>query len=72
MIAIYSVAKQLMFFLKEPTFSHVLAASKEIYFLIPEIFLVQNVGFFGGGINYPLWQMCALIVSSFLYMVYCA
>lgn len=22
---------------------------------IPEIFLIQNIGFFNGGINYPLW-----------------
>lgn len=31
---------------------------------LPEIFLLQNVGIFTGGINYPLWQICCLIVVS--------
>lgn len=29
-----------------------------------EIFLLQNVGIFGGGANYPLWQLCTLLVVS--------
>lgn len=33
---------------------------------LPEIFLIQNIGIFNGGINYPLWQMCTLIVGSYL------
>lgn len=38
------------------------------YNLIPEIFMVQNIGIFPGGINYPLWQLCVLIVvSHFIY-----
>lgn len=35
---------------------------------LPEIFLLQNLGIFDGGINYPLWQLCTLIfVSHVLY-----
>lgn len=33
---------------------------------LPEIFLLQNIGVFPGGINYPLWQMCCLIVACHL------
>lgn len=32
--------------------------------LLPEVFLLQNVGVFDGGINYPMWQLCSLIVVS--------
>lgn len=31
---------------------------------LPEIFLVQNIGWYQGGINYPLWFLCVLIISS--------
>ncbi len=33
---------------------------------LPEVLLIQNVGVFNGGINYPLWQMCTLLIGSFL------
>lgn len=43
-----------------------------IYKLIPEVLLLQNTGFFGGGINYPLWQVCALVICGyFLYAILC-
>lgn len=31
---------------------------------LPEMFLVQNLGIFHGGLNYPLWQLCTLIFAS--------
>lgn len=31
---------------------------------LPEIFMLQNIGVFSGGINYPLWQLCTLLVVS--------
>lgn len=35
--------------------------------IVPEIFLMQNTGFFvKGGINYPLWQMSVLFITSFI------
>lgn len=44
----------------------------DLYELMPEFFLVQNIGFFNGGLNYPLWQMCALIISGyFIYALLC-
>ena len=42
----------------------VVSLSKLFFKSLPEIFLVQNVGIFPGGINYPLWQLCTLIVVS--------
>ena len=37
---------------------------KDFLTSLPEIFLLQNIGVFSGGINYPLWQLCTLIVVS--------
>ena len=35
--------------------------------IVPEIFLLQNTGFFiTGGINYPLWQISVLFIVSFI------
>ncbi len=31
---------------------------------LPEIFLLQNVGIYAGGINYPLWFLCDCIIAS--------
>ena len=44
----------------------------DLYELIPELFLLQNVGFFNGGMNYPLWQVCALLICGyFIYALLC-
>ena len=42
--------------------------AQKLYELIPELLLIQNIGIFEGGINYPLWQMCTLLISG--YFVY--
>ncbi len=34
--------------------------------LLPELFLVQNIGWYNGGINYPLWQISSLYVASYI------
>lgn len=40
----------------------------KIYDTLPEFFMLQNSGFYVGGMNYPLWQVCnMLIVGYFLY-----
>lgn len=34
---------------------------------LPELLFLQNIGIFNGGINYPLWQLCVLIVVSHIW-----
>lgn len=36
----------------------------EFFRSLPELMMLHNTGIFDGGINYPLWQLCSLIVSS--------
>lgn len=40
-----------------------------IFKSIPEFFLLQNVGFFYGGINYPLWYISVMLVSEILIFI---
>ena len=42
----------------------VLKFEERINNVLPEAFLVQNIGIFDGGINYPLWQLCTLVIAS--------
>lgn len=37
----------------------------KIYNLIPELFMMQNIGFYDGGLNYPLWQISTLVISGY-------
>ena len=37
----------------------------DLFKLLPEILLIQNIGIFKGGINYPLWYLSVLIISGY-------
>lgn len=41
-----------------------LVLADKIKIFLPEIFLIQNIGIFDGGVNYPLWQLSTLIIAS--------
>ncbi len=71
-LALYLLLQQLYTFFSNPDYKQISSIAKFLYGLIPEVFLVQNTGFFGGGINYPLWQLCALIICGyFIYGLLC-
>ncbi len=38
---------------------------KNVFTSISEVLLLQNVGIFNGGINYPMWYLSTLIVAGF-------
>lgn len=65
-LALYTVVKALW---DSKTFSSV---AHTVYKLIPELFLMQNAGFFSGGLNYPLWQVCTMVIAGyFIYGLLC-
>lgn len=39
----------------------------EFFRSLPELLMLYTTGIFEGGINYPLWQLCALVVVSHLF-----
>lgn len=62
----YYIAAFLIMFVAKAVdgFAGVGATVETFFTSLPEMFLLQNIGVFSGGINYPLWQMCCLIVIS--------
>lgn len=73
MIFLYPYIKDIILILKRSNPEHTIKDFIiQIYDLIPEVFMVQNIGIYQGGINYPLWQVCVLIVAShFIYSLLC-
>lgn len=71
-LALYYFLYSAVAFLRTPTVSSLSAIIRDLYKLIPEALILQNCGFFGGGINYPLWQLSTLIISGyFVYALLC-
>ena len=62
----YYIAAFLVMFVAKAVdgFAGVTTTVETFFTSLPEMFLLQNIGVFSGGINYPLWQMCCLIVVS--------
>ena len=72
MLFAYILAKDLGMQLHQINVEKIGGCLKKLYSLIPEILLLQNTGSFAGGINYPLWQVCVLIISGyFVYGLLC-
>ena len=67
-LTVYTFVVGVITFLREPSAYQIVMTVKNVYAIIPELFLIQNTGFFGGGTNYPLWQLCAILISG--YFVY--
>ena len=64
-LTVYTLIANVITFLREPSINQIVMTVKEVYAIIPELFLVQNTGFFGGGTNYPLWQLCVMLISGY-------
>jgi len=67
-LTVYTFIAGVLTFLRQPSAYQIVMIVKNVYATIPEFFFLQNTGFFGGGTNYPLWQLCTLIISG--YFVY--
>ena len=67
-LTVYTFIVGVLTFLREPSGYHLVRIAKDIYAIIPELLFLQDAGFFGGGTNYPLWQLCTLLISG--YFVY--
>ena len=64
-LTIYTLIANIIIFLREPSVMQIVMTVKDVYATIPEYFFLQNTGFFDGGTNYPLWQLCTLLISGY-------
>ena len=68
---VYHVGYEVINIVNYGTFSHRwIGLANEFSQFVSELLLLQNSRLFIGGLNYPLWQVCALlIVGHFIYTV---
>ena len=71
-LAVYTIGLGVNTFIKNPTTLQLRGIGQIMYELVPEFLLLQNSGFLGGGLNYPLWQMSVLLICGyFIYGLLC-
>lgn len=71
-LAGYFLVVEFRILLSQPSLHQVNTIIQKLADLIPEFLLLQNAGPFNGGINYPLWQLCALLIGGyFVYALLC-
>ena len=65
---LYLLARSALEFLRSPSVELLQSILRSFYNQIPDLFLLQSSHFFHDSINYPLWQLSALLISG--YFVY--
>ena len=64
-LTIYTIIAGIITFVRDPDPYHIVMTVKEVYAAVPELFFLQNAGCFGGGTNYPLWQLSTLLIAGY-------
>ncbi len=65
---LYTTARAVLYFAKSPTLSQLQELAFSFYDQIPNLLFLQSAYTFHDNMNYPLWQLSALIISG--YFVY--
>ncbi len=68
MIFLYLTARAVLYFLMDPSWQAFAQILTSIYDQIPDLLLLQSSVHFHNSMNYPLWQISALLISG--YFVY--
>ena len=69
---LYLLTRSVLVFFRSPSFAQLQEIFRFLYNQIPDLFLVQSSHFFHDSINYPLWQLSALLISGyFIYAALC-
>lgn len=70
---LYNTARALVYLLKSPSFSQIRELLLSFYDQIPNLLFLQSAYTFHDSMNYPLWQLSALIIGGyFVYTLLCA
>lgn len=62
---LYTLARSLVYLVLEPGWEKVSAIALDFYNQIPDLLLVQSAYNFHNSLNYPLWQLSALVIAGF-------
>lgn len=70
---LYNTARAAVYFLKSPSFAQLQEILLSFYDQIPNLLFLQSAYVFHDNMNYPLWQLSALIIGGyFVYGMLCA
>ncbi len=70
---LYNTARALLYFFRAPSFDQLQALLLSYYDQIPNLLFLQSAYTFHDNMNYPLWQLSALIIAGyFVYGLLCA
>ena len=69
---LYMLARSVLELLRSPSADGLAAIVKDCYYQIPDLMLVQSAYRFHESLNYPLWQLSALVIAGyFVYALLC-
>lgn len=69
---LYNAARAALVFLKSPSMDPIRETLLNLYDQIPNLLFMQNAYYYHDGMNYPLWQLSALVISGyFVYGLLC-
>ena len=69
---LYNTARALVYLLKSPSFAQIREILLSFYDQIPNLLFLQSAYTFHDNMNYPLWQLSALIIGGyFVYTLLC-
>lgn len=69
---LYDLARDLLYLIPEPSLAKLSDIAQDLYYQIPDLFLLQSSYRFHESLNYPLWQLSALLIAGyFLYALLC-
>lgn len=68
----YTLARALVYLILEPSMEALSQILLSVYNQIPDVLLLQSAYYFHDSLNYPLWQLSALLISGyFVYGLLC-
>lgn len=69
---LYALARDLLYLVMSPSVDKLAEIALDLYNQIPDVFLMQSSYRFFDSLNYPLWQISAMLIAGyFLYALLC-
>lgn len=62
---LYETAREVLVFLREPAMESIRAIFLRLYDQVPNLCFLQSAFYFHDNMNYPVWQISALVIASF-------
>lgn len=62
---LYETAREVLVFLREPALEGIRSMFLRLYDQVPNLFFLQSAYYFHDNMNYPVWQISALVIASF-------